>query len=477
MSSSPGLGDNPPAPWSAQLGLWDAISLIVGIVVASSIFKAPPYIFGRLNSPGATFSMWILGGVLSLIGAFCYAELATTYPRSGGDYVYLTKAYGRFVGFLFGWSHLAGILTGSIGALAFVFADHAVELLPQVPLPDYGFAMLAVVGLSILNVFGLVLGKRTQNVLTILKTAGLLGVIVVGIGWGVKHGVVWEPTEPPANFSPAYGVALILVLYAFGGWSDASFVAAEVRNRERNLPWALIGGVGAITVIYLLVNLGYLMGLGFDGVKNASTPAAAVFEKAFGPRGSQGMYLLVMVAALGGVNGLILTGSRVHASLGADHRVFAWLGRWHPRWNSPVASLATQALVTVALITIVGTPWGHGLLNALNAAVGNEPTDWQGKFGGGFEMLVAASSPVFWFFFFLTGTGMMLLRWKDPQTPRPFRVPLFPLLPLVFCSVCVYMFYSSVTFAGALALIPVVPLGLGIVVYFASQVMGQKPSG
>jgi amino acid transporter len=246
-----------------------------------------------------------------------------------------------------------------------------------------------------------------------------------------------------------------------------------VRNRERNLPWALIGGVGAITVIYLLVNLGYLMGLGYEGVTNASTPAAAVFEQAFGSLGSQGMYLLVMVAALGGLNGLILTGSRVHASLGADHRVFAWLGRWHPRWNSPVASLATQAVVTVALISIVGTPWGHGQIDALNARIGNEPLDW-GKFGGGFEMLVATTAPVFWFFFFLTVTALMALRWRDPHTPRPFRVPFFPLLPMVFCGMCGYMFYSSIQWAGSLALVPLVPLGAGVLLYVASQVMGQR---
>lgn len=475
MSPPSGVDDNSPAPASAQLGLWDAVSLIVGIVVASSIFKVPPIVFGSLNSTWATLGIWILGGVLSLIGAFCYAELATTYPRSGGDYVYLTKAYGSFVGFLFGWSHLAGILTGSIGALAFVFADHAIKLLPGVSLTDYSFAMLAVVALSILNVFGLVLGKRTQNLLTVLKIAGLSGVIVVGIGWGLKHGVTWEPAETPESFSPQWGIALIMVLYAFGGWSDASFVAAEVRNRERNLPWALIGGVGAITVIYLLVNLGYLMGLGFDGVKSSSTPAADVFRQVFGPRGSQGMYLLVMVAALGGVNGLILTGSRVHASLGADHRVFAWLGRWNPRWNSPVASLATQAVVTIALITIVGTPWGHDQLDSLNARLGNPPLDWQ-RFGSGFEMLIATTAPVFWTFLYLTGGALIVLRSQDAATHRPFRVPLFPVLPIVFCLMCLYMLWSSIDWAGVLALVPMIPLSFGVVLYLASQVMSQKTS-
>ncbi len=461
---------------ASQLGLWDAVSLIVGIVVAASIYRNPSIVFANLKCGWAALGMWALGGVLSLIGAFCYAELATAYPRSGGDYVYLTRAYGPFVGFLFGWSHLAGILTGSIGALAFLFADHAAALFSLKTSTGFGFALAAVLALSLLNVFGLVLGKFAQNLLTILKTIGLVGVIVVGIGWGLKHGVAWEPANTPENFTPKWGVALIMVLYAFGGWNDASFVAAEVRNRERNLPWALIGGVGAITVIYLLVNLGYLMGLGLDGAGNTLTPAAAVFEQPFGQRGSQIMLVLVMVSALGGVNGLILAGSRVHASLGADHRLFAWLGRWNPRWNSPVASLVAQAGVTIALMTLVGTEWGLSQLEGLNDRITDQALDWK-KFSGGFDLLIATTSPVFWFFFFLTGTSLIVLRWKDPDTPRPFRVPWFPVLPVIFCGTCLYMFWASIEYAGTLALVPLVPLAVGVLLYFASRGMEQQELG
>ncbi len=461
------------APRPAQLGLWDAVSLIVGIVVGSSIFEAPVTVFSSLNCAWAALGMWGLGGVLSLIGAFCYAELATTYPRSGGDYVYLTRAYGSFVGFLFGWSHLAGILTGSIGALAFVFASHALKLFSLGPAWEFWFALGAVAALSLLNVFGLVLGKRAQNLLTVLKILGLGGVVVLGIGWGLSQGVAWEPSTTPKSFSPAWGLALIFVLYAYGGWNDASFVAAEVKDRSRNLPRALIGGVGMITAIYLLVNLGYLMGLGFDGVTNTRTPAADVFGKPFGNVGSAAMLVLVMISALGGVNGLILTGSRVHASLGADHRLFAWLGRWHPRWDAPIASLATQAVVAGGLMVMVGTAWGRSGLDTLNGWITQEPLEWS-RFGGGFGLLVATTAPVFWLFFFLTGTAVVTLRLKDPETERPFRVPLFPLLPIVFCGMCVYMFYASIQWAGTLALVPLVPFAGGVLLYGASQIMERR---
>jgi len=473
MSNSTIENDPARTPPKDQLGLWDAVSLIVGIVVAASIFEAPTRVFASLNCAWAAFGMWALGGGLSLIGAFCYAELATTYPRSGGDYVYLTRAYGPFVGFLFGWSHLAGILTGSIGALAFVFADHAVPFFARSESEEFGLALGAVIGLSLLNVFGLVLGKRTQNLLTLLKIVGLGSVIVAGIGWGLSHGVAWEPTETPSDFQPAWGLALIFVLYAYGGWNDASFVAAEVKNRQRNLPWALIGGVGAITVIYLLVNLGYLMGLGFDAASQNHTPAAAVLEKPLGRVGSKAMLTIVMVSALGGVNGLILTGSRVHASLGTDHAVFAWLGRWNPRFNAPVASLITQALVTIGLMTMVGTEWGTSQLDALNARISEEPLEWE-RLGGGFDLLVATTAPVFWFFFFLNGTAVITLRLKDRETHRPFRVPLFPFLPLVFCGTCVYMFHASIKWAGTLALVPLVPLAIGILLYGISELMASR---
>ena len=266
-----------------------------------------------------------------------------------------------------------------------------------------------------------------------------------------------------------------MVLYAYGGWNDASFVAAEVKDRSRNLPWALIGGVGGITVIYLLVNLGYLMGLGFDAVSHTRTPAADVFGKPFGEVGSRAMLVLVMISALGGVNGLILTGSRVHASLGADHRLFAWLGRWHPRWDAPIASLITQAVVTAGLMVMVGTAWGRGCLDTLNGWISEEPLEWS-KFGSGFSLLVATTAPVFWLFFFLTGTAVVTLRLKDPDTARPFRVPLFPLLPIVFCGMCVYMFYASIQWAGTLALVPLLPLTAGVLLYGASRLLERQKS-
>lgn len=460
-------GSHPPAhtppaetassgPLTRRLGTWDAISIIVGIVVGVSIFKAPALVFSNVTSPWTGLSVWALGGLLSLVGALCYAELATTYPRIGGDYVYLSRAYGSWAGFLFGWAQLVAILTGSIGAMAYVFADYAVGLAGASLESAVWWAAGATLLLTALNLLGVVFGKTTQNLLTIAKVVGLGGVLAAALFTGGGH----EFTGGHSIQGPGFGLAMILVLYAYGGWNDASFVAAEVRDPQRNIPRALLGGVGIILLLYLLINGAYLWSLGFDGVRASGTPAADVLHAALGEWGSRGMSLLVMVSALGAINGLIFTGSRIFAGMGADYRLFAVLGRWHPRIGSPVMSLVAQCAVALLLIVAVGTPTGRDTIDRAMQLCRLRALPWE-RYGGGFDTLVAATAPVFWLFFLMTGVSLFLLRWLDRQTPRVFRVPLYPLEPLVFCGMCGWMLYSSILYARELALVGLVPLALG----------------
>ena len=217
----------------AELGLWDAVSVIVGIVVGVSIFKAPPAVFSNVGSPWEGIAAWGLGGLVALVGALCYAELATTYPGSGGDYLYLTRAYGPLVGFLFAWTRLAVILTGNIAALAYVFADYAVTLFRHAdPRAAVWFASAAVAGLTLFNVLGLKVGKSLQNVLSVSKVLGLAGLLITGLLKG--SATSWHASQPATG--PGFGLAMVLVLYAYGGWNDAVFVAADVREPRRNMP-------------------------------------------------------------------------------------------------------------------------------------------------------------------------------------------------------------------------------------------------
>ena len=440
----------------ARLGLWDAISIIIGIVIGASIFKVPWLIFLHVSDPWMGLLVWVVGGVLAIVGALCYAELATTYPRDGGDYVYLTKAFGSWVGFLFGWGQLAIILPASIGAMAVVFADFAVKF-PEMKkiwedqglVPELMWAVTAVAAISLLNILGVVFGKTVQNLLTFAKVVGLGAIVVAGFS-----SISFDNLEPaPLGPSPPWqSLAIILVLYAYGGWNDAAFVAAEVRNPRRNIPLALILGVSAITVIYLLVNAAYLLGLGFAGARQPGNPErllTAVWGEwggeDWGKRGGHAISIIIMVSALGAVNGLIFTGSRVYSTLGADHRLFAWLSRT-TRLGSPVFALFLQALITLGIVMALGTQQGHEAINQglISAGLVETAPAWDPE--RAFDQLVAHTAPVFWVFFLMTGLSLFVLREQNPNLERPFSVPLYPLLPIIFCNMCGYMIYQSVIY-------------------------------
>jgi amino acid transporter len=280
-----------------------------------------------------------------------------------------------------------------------------------------------------------------------------------------KDAVGAAADEPPERY---FGVAMVFVLYAFGGWSDGAFVAAEVRNRRRNLPLALVGGVVGVTVIYLVVNVAYLSALGFEAAANTRTPAADTLARTMGDVGARAVSALVMISALGAINGMILSRARVFAVLGADHRILAWLGGWNPGQGAPRASLAAQAAVTLAMVVSVGTERGRDAINAMLRAIHAPAIDWN-SFGGGFDALVAGSAPVFWTLFLGTGIAMIVLRQREPNRERPFTAPFYPLTPLIFCGTCAFMLYRSALFAGWLAAAVSAPVAAGIVLYWVSR--------
>lgn len=482
------MGEEQSQPVKPQLTLWDTVSIIIGIVIGASVYKTPPVIFNNVSNPWTGMGAWALGGFLSLVGAFCYAELATTYPRSGGDYVYLTRAFGSWMGFLFGWAQLAVILTSSIGLMGFVFGDYAVQLWQSQSgekfephdkeIMEFYFATAAIVALTVLNMVGVVLGKWTQNILTLAKIIGLSAIIVSGFFWSKPDAwsaESWDVSLPLRG--PGFGVALILVLYAYGGWNDAAFVAADLRDR-RNISRALILGTGAVTLIYAAVNLAYILGLGFDGVREFGRPVAAdVLVGPLGRGGFAAMCILVMISALGAINGLTFAGSRVYATLGTDHSIFGLLGRWHPALKTPVYALIIQAVIAIAMVAAVGVKAGRDTIDRIAAAVSLPPLPWDEYFGG-FDTLFAGTAPVFWTFFLLTGLALFILRFKDPDIDRPFvlQVPFYPVLPLIFCGMCLFGIYSAVTYAKYLSFIGLVPLTVGLPLFFVSRVRDTQAS-
>ncbi len=449
---------------SGPLTLWDAVSLVIGIVIGSTIYKTPGTICSNVSSPGSAIALWVLCGGLSFVGALCYAELATTYSRSGGEYNYLSRAFGPWAGFLFGWSQLAIIQTGSIGALSYVFAEYAAEVIQAPKSSVVWFALGAVTMLTVLNMLGINAGRHTQKALVVAKLLGLLVLILAGMT--SNSAVSMEATQPING--PGWSLAMILVLYAYGGWNDAAFVTAEVRNRSRNIPLALLYGLGLIVVIYVLVNLAYLRALGFEGLRNSQRPAADALSAALGEHAGRAMSLLVMISALGGLNGLILAVSRVHATVGADHALFSLLGRWSERTKTPVWSLLAQGVITLLMILGVGTESGRSMIDSSLIRSSLRVIPWD-RYYGGFDTLFAASAPIFWLFFLSTGIAYFVLRIIDRDRPRPFSAPYFPLCPLLFCGMCGFGLYSAVNYAGPLLPLIAIPFALGIPLYFISR--------
>lgn len=477
----------------ASLGLFDTANIIVGIVIGTTIFELPWLIFANTPNPWMGLAVWLFGGLLAFVGALCYAELATTYPRDGGDYYYLTQAYNRLTGFLFGWAQLIVILPASIGVMAFVFANIATSLRPFPDLTGWGlnsefyYASLAVVGITVLNLIGVTLGKTAQNILTVAKVVGLGAILVCGFLNMDTAATDWSWPATAADWSWG-SLALILVLYAYGGWNDAAFVAAEVRDQKRNIPLALLLGIGSITLVYVLINLAYILGLGFGAASRPGSLPTQLLTQALGENGGKAMAVIIMVSALGAVNGLVFTGSRVYAVVGQDHRLFGFLGHWRPGAGAPIVALILQAVITMGMILLFGTAKGstaiNGFLEMLNSSLTSivalfdadmvvhidYPQEWKPR--DAFGALVSHSAPAFWFFFLLAGFSLFRLREKNPHIERPFSVPWYPLVPIVFCNMCVYMLYRSVIYIEWRTMFVVVLLLLGIPLYWLSQAMG-----
>jgi amino acid transporter len=392
---------------------------MVGIVIGVGIYESPPRVAANVPGPTALLAVWALGGLLAFIGALCYAELATAYPRSGGDYVYLTRAYGSWIGFLYGWAELLVIRTGSIAAMAFVFSDYVTRMAPLGVRSPVLYAALLVGLLSLVNVLGVREGKWTQNALTVVKVLGLSTIAVIGAVSPFEGG---PPPPVSSGSSGSVALAMIFVLWTYGGWNENAYVAAEVKKPQPNIPRSLLLGTGLVTLIYLGTNWVFLYGLGFDKLRASHAAAADLLMASFGNSGEKLMVILVAVSAMGAVNGQIFTGARIGYALGQDHSVLSCLGVWNQRFGTPVWALVAQGLVTLALIVTFGSR-------------------------DGFETLVKYTAAVFWFFFLLTGISLFILRRKDHEHPRPYRVVAYPVTPLVFCASSAYMLYGSLSYA------------------------------
>lgn len=426
------------------LSRFDAVAIIVSVVIGAGIFSIPGIVAGHLADPALILAFWAAGGVIALAGALCYAELATAYPSSGGEYRFLTRAYGQSVGFMFAWARMTVMQTGSIAVLAFVFGDFATRMLDLGAHSSAIYGASAILLATAINLAGVREMKFVQGTLFMITMLGVLGVIAAGIlGPSAGHAAVTAAAghavqTESGGMLPSAGLAMIFVLFTYGGWNEAAYISGEMAGNPRNIAWSLIASVGLITALYLAINVAYLNALGPQGMADSETVASDVLETAAGNTSAALMSILIMIVVLASINVTVFTGARANFAVGKDFSLFGFLAGWSRNGGAPVPGLLLQAAIALGLVT----------LGSLNRR--------------GLETAVDYLSPVFWFFLLLTIMSIFVLRKREPERERPFRTPFYPLTPAAFCLVAGGLLYSSLNYTGIGALAGVAVLAAGI---------------
>ena len=429
---------------------FDCICIIVGTIIGSGIFKMPSILASIVPDIFSLILVWVLGGLVALIGALCFAELTTTYPDRGGDYGYLKRAFDRRVGFAFSWCAFWIVRPANIGLMSMIFGEFAAKALPGT-LPMLEYAILAIVIVSACNLIGVKVGKTAQNVLTVAKVVGILLIVFSPflLGGGQPNPNVQSETKAAtASLSPEavgpsakttvgnqqsedatqpgwFWLAMVLVMFVYGGWNDIAFVASEVQEPKRILFRSLVLGTLLVLVVYLLVNAALLLGLGFDAMGSLGVNATSkLVEQGMGQVGNRVLSALVCVSCLGSINAMIFTSPRIYWATATDYSALSWLagdnqgsGWWR--------AMLLQAIVTLLFLVTFG------------------------RSANGFTDLTLANAPFFWSFLGLTIVAMIVMRYRLDGQFTGYKTPLFPLLPLMFLLTCGFMVYRSWTYLVA----------------------------
>jgi APA family basic amino acid/polyamine antiporter len=428
---------NPPAPRSSNaglvptLGLFTTIMMVVGGVIGSGIFKKSGIMAAQVGSPELLLVVWLLAGVITLFGALTNAEVASIIPETGGQYIYFHRMFGPFFAYLYGWAVFAVIQTGSIAAVAYVFAEYAAKFvqLPELnhsiaaisfhvpfiadltPFADMGTKSLAailIIGLTVVNYLGVRFGGVVQNVFTIAKVIAMallfLGAFLLPTGGSVANLTTNSTSIHPTGLALFAGMAAAMqgAFWAYDGWNKLTFIAGEVKEPQRNIPLGLLTGMIIVIAVYMLINLAYAYVLPVDVMARSKLVAAEVAEKCFAG-GGRWIAAAVMISTFGTANAIILASARVYFSMSRREVFPRFLGRIHPRFHTPAAALVVQGIWSVLLLL-------SGTFDTLT------------------DMLIFVS----WIFYAVGAYGVFVLRRQQPDTPRPYRVPGYPFVPWIF---------------------------------------------
>jgi basic amino acid/polyamine antiporter, APA family len=439
----PDLAGNEAVP-KRHLSVLYVVFLAVGMVVGAGIFKSPALVAENAGPPYAIYGVWILGGLISLIGALCYGELSTAYPNPGGDYYFLSKSYGENIGFLFAWARITIINTGSIALLGFVIGDYLDRVWDLGPHGPAIYALGSVIIMTLFNLRGTKGGTGADYLITSLEVLGLLA-LTGAAGWLVIEAIPPLTTDTPSPpTASGIGYAMVFVLLAFGGWSEMATLSAEIKDPKQGMVQALVWAIITITALYLLANWALLRGLGATGLAQSQAPAADLMTRAFGQNAGIALAIAVAAAAITSINGTIIVGARTTFAAAKDRPVFGWLGRWDAGLGIPKNAIIGQGVISIALVVLGGAYEG-------------------------FATLVDYTAPVYWLFLLGSGLSVIILRLKMPNQERPFEVPFYPVLPIVFALSSLAMLISSLNYVKQGALFGLGVLAVGLVISLISK--------
>jgi len=422
------------------------------MVIGAGLFKSPALVAGNVGSTEALFGVWLLGGLLGMLGSLCYAELSTAFPGFGGDYRFLSLAYGHRVGFLFAWARFAIINTGSLALLGFVLGDYLHAWLPLGPAGPSIYAAATLVIFTVLNLRSRAAGLDAQEWLTGFLMVGVALLGLVGL-WFVFRDI---PPAAPQAAAPGgiagFGLALVFVMLAYGGWSEIATLSSESRDTKRGMLHALLLSMAAVTMLYLVINWALWRGLGLDGLAGAQAPASALLERAFGPVSQLPVIAVVFAAVATSINATIIVGARTTLAVARDWPGLARIADWDEARSVAAGAIVAQSLVALALVGL-GTATREG-----------------------FVTMVDYTAPVYWFFMLLSGLAVPILRRRLPDAPRPFRLPWSPILPLVFAASSAFVLWSSINYVRVGALAGAAVLAAGLVATFALKAPEKAPT-
>jgi amino acid transporter len=453
-----------PATPLRQIGLYAATSVTVGCIVGSGIFRSPHSVALELTSLAPVLAAWVLGGLLSLCGSFVLAEMAALHPRSGGLYVYIKEAFGELWAFVFGWANLWVVKPTVIASITSVFALYFCQAVWLPKAAELPVGVLAIALLTFVNWLGVRQGSGTQTLFTTAKVVGILGLVVAA--FLLPHGGP-APGAPAAElpaakpFLAAFVAAMIPVLFAYDGWTDSTYVAGEIKDPARTLPFAIVIGTAIVIALYVVTNLAYYAVLSPADLATYEAVGSETIRRIFGAPGVTALAALVAISTFGTTNGSILTGPRVTQAMAADGLLWRPAARLHPRRGSPEVALWIQGTLAIAWLA----------------------------FANGFEDLSGWFVTTSWTFYGLVTAALFVYRRREKVSGsrlareraeaeaahggRLYRTPLFPLTPLLFVVVTAFLIVSDLTQTGWRAWAGVGMAALGVPVYFIWKGRGR----